>query len=517
MKKLSGLILTLFLLLAIVLSGCVDDTDTNSSPIDTNSDLDKIDIQYYIDFQCPACAVVTKQLVEPVIEKYKDQVNFMPIVVAWFDHPPESYESHYPASAFYCAKEQNLGVELMSLFEQKSLEYFSAGGQKNEGLFSKENVLKYVKELEILDQDEFANCFNSDKYFDEIKELSDSTLESGIRATPTIFVDGVKSDAQSLEATIQKAISGEELFKEVKLDVITLEDCDVCTYYIDDFVGILESKNYKIELNKYDLDSDEAKEYLSENQVDGLPAYFLEAEEDELISQLFAKTEEGKFRLSTLEDQTNLFYASNGQLGPAYFMDVSAFDRVDNNKPNFVVFSDYMCPYCEMFYSDVFPKIKEKYIDTNKINLINIQKPIEAIHPGSSKASEAVLCAKAQNAYHEYENSLFANNKALYAEYGTISEEEASEERAIDLFTKYFGKYALINVAADLNLDNELFLDCLDNNTSQMEVESDVLLADVHLMMATPSFFIGNYTVPGVVEYASFEKFIEKAIEENGN
>jgi protein-disulfide isomerase len=39
----------------------------------------------------------------------------------------------------------------------------------------------------------------------------------------------------------------------------------------------------------------------------------------------------------------------------------------NNSKPVVVIYGDYKCPYCKKTEDRVMPKLKKKYIDTNKI------------------------------------------------------------------------------------------------------------------------------------------------------
>ena len=68
----------------------------------------------------------------------------------------------------------------------------------------------------------------------------------------------------------------------------------------------------------------------------------------------------------------------------------------DLNAPvTMIEFSDYQCPYCDKFYLQTFPKLKETYIDTGKVKFIYRDFPITA-HPQSEMASESAECVRSQ-------------------------------------------------------------------------------------------------------------------------
>lgn len=81
----------------------------------------------------------------------------------------------------------------------------------------------------------------------------------------------------------------------------------------------------------------------------------------------------------------------------------------DANAPITVIeFSDYQCPFCQRFFQQTLPQIKENYINTGKVKLVYRDLPL-SIHQHAQKAAEAAQCAGEQGKYFEYHDFLFEN------------------------------------------------------------------------------------------------------------
>src|SRR5438477_240301 len=52
-----------------------------------------------------------------------------------------------------------------------------------------------------------------------------------------------------------------------------------------------------------------------------------------------------------------------------------------------VEFSDYQCPYCGQFATEVFPKLRASYVDTGKLKYIFKNAPVEVAHPFAKKTA----------------------------------------------------------------------------------------------------------------------------------
>lgn len=147
-----------------------------------------------------------------------------------------------------------------------------------------------------------------------------------------------------------------------------------------------------------------------------------------------------------------------------------------------VEFSDFECPFCERFWSDTLPAIKENFIDTGVVKFIYRDLPL-SFHANAQKAAEASECAHAQGKYWEYHDKLFENQASL----------------SVNSLKKY---------AADIGLDVAQFDDCLTSGMYAAEVNADAAAAAQNGISGTPGFIINGQKVSGAQPYDKFEQII---------
>src|SRR3989338_5990670 len=112
--------------------------------------------------------------------------------------------------------------------------------------------------------------------------------------------------------------------------------------------------------------------------------------------------------------------------------------------------------------------IKEEYGD--KVKIIFKHFPLEEIHPNALIAAEALECAAEQGQFAKFHNKLFNAQKEL-------------TEENIKLFaTETMG----------LNIDSEVFNNCLDNHEKLSKVKVDIEEGTIKGVTAVPTLFIGN-------------------------
>jgi len=150
-----------------------------------------------------------------------------------------------------------------------------------------------------------------------------------------------------------------------------------------------------------------------------------------------------------------------------------------------IEYSDYQCPFCARSHRDVFPIIKEEYIDTGKVRFIMRENPLTSIHRNAFDASMAALCAADQDNYWEMADLLFANQRTLTTD-------------------------NLKGFATQLELDSEAFNECLDTRKYENQVQADLASGAKLGMRGTPGFFIGT-TDAEDPDKANLEVFIRGA------
>jgi protein-disulfide isomerase len=81
-------------------------------------------------------------------------------------------------------------------------------------------------------------------------------------------------------------------------------------------------------------------------------------------------------------------------------------------KVTILEFGDYICPYCQKFFTGSYPTIKAKYIDTKKVKIAYREFPL-TIHDSAATESSLIgicLYQKAgNNAFNAYHDLMYAN------------------------------------------------------------------------------------------------------------
>lgn len=157
----------------------------------------------------------------------------------------------------------------------------------------------------------------------------------------------------------------------------------------------------------------------------------------------------------------------------------------DNAPITIVEFSDYQCPYCTKWYTEVFNQLMTDY--KGKIRFVYRDFPLYSIHPQSQSAAEAANCAGEQGAYWQFHDALFSEKYGL-------------------------GTDAYNNYAKDLGLNTEQFSKCLSERRFKAEVEADFKYASKIGVSSTPTFFVNGLAVVGAQPYEVFKELIDKEL-----
>ena len=189
--------------------------------------------------------------------------------------------------------------------------------------------------------------------------------------------------------------------------------------------------------------------------------------------------------------------ANRGSSAPATQSASPLVSFVDNHRMGnaeakiiIIEYSDYQCPYCGSFHLEVFPMLKQKYIDTGIAQYIHKDLPLTLIHSQAMPAALAANCAGRQNRYWEMNHGLYANQGQL-------------------------GQTLYYKLARELKLDEEKFTSCLKDSAGTRDILRDTSEALRFGINATPSFVIGKVegntlTVAGISKgVLSFEDFAQ--------
>jgi protein-disulfide isomerase len=160
-----------------------------------------------------------------------------------------------------------------------------------------------------------------------------------------------------------------------------------------------------------------------------------------------------------------------------------------------LAFSDFECPYCASFATQVLPHLRSKYIDKGLVQLAFRHLPLPA-HSHAVPAAAAAECAGRQGKFWEMHDRLFANQARL----GTANLTQYAMEEALNL---------------------QQFSACVSSAMVADEIVKDRNLALRLGVSSTPTFFLGTVqegglrtsdVILGARPAADFESAIERLL-----
>lgn len=150
-----------------------------------------------------------------------------------------------------------------------------------------------------------------------------------------------------------------------------------------------------------------------------------------------------------------------------------------------IEFSDFECPYCTRWHTDVFDRIREDYPD--QVRFVYRDFPLKSIHPNAVPAAEAANCANEQDAFWEFSEKLFGGELGLNPE-------------------------AYLEYANQIDLDTDEFAKCIEEGRYSQEVEDDYQYAAQLGVQSTPTFFLNGIPLIGAQPYEVFKDVIEREL-----
>jgi protein-disulfide isomerase len=158
---------------------------------------------------------------------------------------------------------------------------------------------------------------------------------------------------------------------------------------------------------------------------------------------------------------------------PAREVTISVEGRPFKGRPDAPVtaveFSDYQCPYCGRFFSDVLPAVERELIATGKLKLVYRDYPLPS-HAHARGAAYAAGCAAQQGKFWAMHDWLFAHTTELDAA-------------------------ALKKAGVEVGLDGAAYEACLQAEGPKADVDRDVRDGVKAGLRGTPSFVVGR-TMP---------------------
>ena len=162
-----------------------------------------------------------------------------------------------------------------------------------------------------------------------------------------------------------------------------------------------------------------------------------------------------------------------------------------NAKVKVKVFSSLTCPHCASFHMKIFNKLKEEYIDNNKVYYEHLSFPLDL---AALNAEKIIKCTSNKDIAFKLLDSIYRNqNKwAVGEDINKINN-------------------SLINLSVKFDLKKEKLNECLKDENLQDQILSQRIEAQRNYKISsTPTVFINDKEYDGKHDFKSFKKQIDK-------
>ncbi len=159
-----------------------------------------------------------------------------------------------------------------------------------------------------------------------------------------------------------------------------------------------------------------------------------------------------------------------------------------------VVFSDYTCPYCGRFASEVQPQLMANEVKAGKVQIVYYDFPLGGTgeHKYSFLSARAARCAGDQGKFWEYHDLLFGHQMEwAYGGGSPVSE-----------FEQY---------GQQLGLDAAKFDACLKSDAHADVVTADHMLGEQLGIDSTPTVIINERRVRNPLDYSALQDLVKQS------
>jgi len=242
-----------------------------------------------------------------------------------------------------------------------------------------------------------------------------------------------------------------------------------------------------ITAEKIDFSSDEGKKLVENYQLKTIPAFVFDdsVKEAEFYSNGDAQTLFEERAGSLVLNASGLGIPVGKYLETPSIADDDPVIGNKDAKVKIIIFSDFQCPYCRMFFGTV-TKIAKEFGD--QVVLAYKDMPLN-FHPQAMNAALAAQCAREQGKFWEMGKLLYDNQK----EWG-----DASKGKDV------FGAYA-----RQLGLNVKQFNDCLESEKYKDKIKRDKEEGSEFGISGTPGGFVGEQFVAGAIKEDNLRQMIE--------
>jgi protein-disulfide isomerase len=197
-----------------------------------------------------------------------------------------------------------------------------------------------------------------------------------------------------------------------------------------------------------------------------------------------------------------LIYANTRPLGEFVTIEKAAFPHADGKAlglaeapATILVFSDFQCPFCQLFATSVEKQLIDDYVAAGEVRLEYRHYIVVDGNVGGSesrRSAEASECASAQGDFWNYHDMLFANQQG--------EGRGAFSDRRLKAF------------ADALGYNTSEFNGCFDSRRYASQVQADEQLARTMGVDSTPTVFVNSTQIQNPLDLSEFQRLIEAAL-----
>ena len=165
------------------------------------------------------------------------------------------------------------------------------------------------------------------------------------------------------------------------------------------------------------------------------------------------------------------------------------------NAPTLVYFSDFQCPYCKAFETNVLPTLKTEYVDTGKLKIVFE----DFVFLGPDSQTAALF---GQSVWHLYPNQYFAWREAMFA--AQDGEDTGFGDRpSIEKLTATIPGIDQAKVSADVDANTDAYTKIIADESNETQTLG---------LTGTPSILVGKQVIGGYNPLSTYEEDINTAL-----
>jgi len=152
-----------------------------------------------------------------------------------------------------------------------------------------------------------------------------------------------------------------------------------------------------------------------------------------------------------------------------------------------VEFSDFQCSFCQKFWANTLPKLKNAYVKQGRVRFA--YRHFAILGKFSEQAALASECAAEQGKFWEYHDQLFSNRGGM-----------AFTQTKLEAYGRALG------------LKEADFKRCLSTGKYRNKVEGETAVAASLGVRGTPTFFVNERLMVGAQPFTAFQAVIEEEL-----